>query len=159
MLKLFVSGNSRERDVVGPYIKRLTLTPGVLITLDWVAVMNSVSTPDPELTADERWKYASADLHAINEAHVVWLLIPSSEKPTIGAWIEYGYALGCGKRIVVSGDERRSLFTARAHLLCATHEEAYMQLIDLARRKQVGTTGIPEPVVVTVRETVGVTIK
>jgi hypothetical protein len=57
--------------------------------------------------------FAKADMNAVRECDVLWLLMPQSE--TRGAWVEFGLALAFGKVVVCSGEgQERSIFTSLA---------------------------------------------
>lgn len=121
---IYVAGSSKERELVAAYQAGLRAV-GWRISHDWVAEMNAAAVPDHELSVDQQALFAEADLLGIDKAQVFWLLSPSA--PSIGAYVELGYALGCnGVRVVVSG--RPSLFTSLAHERYATHAEAFLAL-------------------------------
>lgn len=126
-MKIYVSGASAEADAIAQYMSRLR-AGGIEITLDWVAGLKAniaEGKTDALLTNEERAQYAEADLDAIAQADVFWLLAP--ENPSTGSWVELGYALSCqdGLSIFVSGPGRtRCIFVACADGQFQSHEEA-----------------------------------
>lgn len=92
------------------------------VTFDWTRAVLSATVPDRELTEADRARFAFVDLDGVYRAEWFWMLIPAS--PSVGSWCELGAALSDRKMVVVSGDWRRSIFTALAHHRFDTHEQA-----------------------------------
>lgn len=126
---IYVAGSSRERELVSAYQTALKAA-GWWLAHDWVAQMNACHIPDVDLPIEAQRRYAEQDLAGVRRAQVFWLLVPST--PSIGAYVELGYALGLdtrdhgGPRVVVSG--LPSLFTSLADERYATHAEAFAAL-------------------------------
>ena len=97
-LRVYVAGSSGEIERVERVIAHLRLM-GVTITHDWTADIRAVRAAglasDADLSDDEARKHALTDLEAVATAHAVLFLAPTT--PTRGAWVEMGYAYGCGK--------------------------------------------------------------
>jgi len=117
-----IIGSSRERDRVLAAYEAVRTHPHMSLALDWIACMDA-EKPDADLTHQDRQSYAIADLNAIDDADVVWLLASSemSDSRT-----EYGYSLGTGKPVVASG--HLTLFTALADAEYAADAEAFAWL-------------------------------
>jgi hypothetical protein len=82
-------------------------------TSTWLEIIESVGNANPrDVTAKQRADRAFDDLFGVHRADLFWLLVPSLDKPTRGAWIEFGSAQAKGKRIVCSGDTKQSIFCA-----------------------------------------------
>jgi len=128
---IYVAASSRELDLAERCMAELR-KHGWTIAEDWCANMRRVGVPDHELTVEEQRGHARRNTGALRRSDVLWLLVPSRETPSDGAWFELGYvqalddALPHRRRIVVSG--RPSLFTSLAHERYATHEEALATL-------------------------------
>lgn len=122
-MKLYLAASSREADRV----RRAQLAireRGWLLTLDWLTELESNlarGVRDADLSREDQRRHAQADLDAIREADVVWLLAP--QEPTKGAWTELGFALGIGKPVVVSG-AASCIFLELAALRCDSDESA-----------------------------------
>lgn len=66
---------------------------------------------DDRYDVDVQRQCAESDLADLRSADVLWLLWPT--QPTVGAYVELGYALAHGTRVVVSGAGcHSSIFTA-----------------------------------------------
>jgi hypothetical protein len=101
---------------------------------------------DSKLSAEDRCKYALADLRGVLTADVVWLLVANTQQ-ACGSWVELGAALACralresevsdpypaGKGypwIVVSGPKwQRTIFTEPADAHFDTDEEAFRAIL------------------------------
>jgi hypothetical protein len=123
--RVYVCGASAELERAERVIAELRLR-GVEVTFDWCAEIRrhqALGIPDSAIDDIGAYRIAMADLHAVGRAHAVLLLAP--EKPTIGAWVELGYAAALHRTIIVSGPANRcSLFTRIAHLLIDTDDDA-----------------------------------
>jgi hypothetical protein len=134
-VRVYIAGGSSERlTVCRPLIER-AIEFGVDVTADW--------TRDPGWDlgrmphAEEFRESAERDLDAIRRADVVWLVVPAQKSE--GAAAEIGFALGLGKRLVVSGEiGARNIFA-----LCASpgdtfdrHENALAHVVELSRRRE-----------------------
>ncbi len=75
------------------------------------------------MTPDQALRFATNDLVGVTSADVVWFIMPAV-KGSEGAPFEFGLAVGCNKRVVVSGYFRRLIFTTLAEQRFDTHDEA-----------------------------------
>lgn len=124
MSTIYVAGASAEADFVSECIGRL-MGAGMHITFDWTAPVRAARAAgkaDRDLVEHERARHAFTDLDAVHRAEFFWLVLPSNASH--GCWVELGAALAHRKIVVVSGDWRRSIFTALAHHRFDTHEGA-----------------------------------
>jgi hypothetical protein len=125
-VKIYLAGASAEVarcKALGEWCRRF----GHEITFAWWDVVLAAKTHDRDLTEDARVEYAGKDLVGVIDADALWLVVP--EERGVGAWIEFGFALGSirkfpSKRLIVSGDWKKSIFTSLAHDKFDTHEEA-----------------------------------
>jgi hypothetical protein len=116
-LRVYVAGSSVERhDRAIPVIRALYQN-GIEITHDWTIDMQNQSSKarsDADVPDDVRLQCSDDDLNAIRMAHYVLLLSPNNQGSS-GAWTEFGYALGCGVPVIVTGAfGRRTIFTSKA---------------------------------------------
>ena len=129
MKSIYVAGASGEIDIVEPYVKRLK-EAGFLIAHDWCAVVRKVGSANTVMTCAERRGHTLTDREASQCADVFWLLVP--KRVSVGCWVEFGYATSSGsnaKRVVVSADDERSIFTALADESFETHESAFRYIV------------------------------
>lgn len=124
MRRLYIAGASAEIDMVAAYMK-MARERGWAITFDWtrdVFEARAAGVADSALSDDRRAALAVLDLEGVRLADAVWLLVPPPGR-SAGAWLELGYAISMQKRIVVSGDYRRSIFTSLASKCFEHHTE------------------------------------
>ena len=129
MKSIYVAGASGEIDIVEPYVKRLK-EAGFLIAHDWCAAVRKVGSANAWMTRAERRHHARVDREVAQLADVFWLLVP--KQVSVGCWVEFGYAThqaSTTKRVVVSADDERSIFTALADEHFETHENAFRYLV------------------------------
>lgn len=83
---------------------------GVVVTHDWVACIDDVGSANPAGATDaDRAQWAWEDLRGVKDADILWVLWPDTD--SAGAYVELGYAIRGGQRILISGDYRKSIFT------------------------------------------------
>lgn len=137
MKRIYVAGASKEVDMIEGFIAQLK-AKGWHITHDWCAEIRALRTfmgvdkvLDADLSEDHRRKAAFADLEGVKTCDTLWLVYPK-ESVSRGCFVELGYALGMGvdirPGIIVSGDDKKSIFTALADKHYATHLEALESL-------------------------------
>lgn len=119
--RIYVAGSSSERATVAEYMDRLS--DGWTVAYRWPDVINGQSRPDHALTEAECSTFASECLSGVAAAEMFWLVSPT--KPSTGAWIEYGFALGhlAADRVVVSGP-RQGIFQFLGGRYFPQHESA-----------------------------------
>jgi nucleoside 2-deoxyribosyltransferase len=110
---IYVAASSQEIDRAEHWMIRLQ-EEGVRVTSTWIQSIRKVGVANPaDATREQRAVWARQDAAEVAAADGLWLLMPT--KPTSGAWWEFGYAYGLGKRIWISGpDQPRSIFTGLA---------------------------------------------
>jgi hypothetical protein len=74
-------------------------------------------------------RFALCDYTGVAVADVVWFVMPA-QKGSEGAPFEFGLATGRNKRVIVSGDFRRLIFTTLAEQRFDSHDEALAWLGD-----------------------------
>lgn len=132
-MRIYVCGGSSEMDTIAERMRQLR-EMGHMITHDWVATIRSVGEANPrQASHKDRLRWAAEDLRGIEEAHIVWAMLPV--KPSFGCAFELGFACGQGHHVIVSGDWRASIFSAQAEARFNEHDHA------LAWLKLYGTPG------------------
>ena len=133
-MRVYVAGSSgempRARAAIAACRER-----GWAVTEDWPAAIEAHGgLANRGLSRPARMGAARACLRGVDEADVVWLLVPGSGAPSAGCWVELGYALERGnvRAIVCSGDTSRSIFCASAHEV-ETDSDALVRLEELDR--------------------------
>jgi hypothetical protein len=132
-IKVYVAGASSERHTRAiPVIAKLRAA-GVQITHDW--------TDDPGFGVDPSQytrkmarESARLDQKAVEAADCVLLLAPN--KPSTGAWVELGIALGQRIPVWVAG-EHDCIFVESAHAFFWTDDEAVQALISCSASRAV----------------------
>jgi hypothetical protein len=121
-MKIYLAGASKELDTCKHYIERLKLL-GHTITHDWTKEVEANGDANPtNATLEGCRKWSNADFEGVYKANIVWLLYP--ENNSAGCWIEYGYALGIGRSVIVSGNWKKSIFSSLAFERYTNHELA-----------------------------------
>lgn len=120
-VRVYVAGASAERDRVRGAMDYITAEGGV-VTHDWLAEIEAAGSSSAGLTREQRRRAAAANIEAIRQSDVLWLLAPAGRSDAL---VELGIALGVRHdridpepmRIVVSGPASRlSVFAALADL-------------------------------------------
>lgn len=112
-MKVYIAGPSSDLDRVDRAIALLAHVEGVELTYDWTKAVRAErerGVTDDALSFEDARRYATLDLRAIRQADLLWLLLPPPGSTSVGAWVELGYALAMGLRIVASGERSSSIF-------------------------------------------------
>lgn len=124
MKSIYVAASSQEAELASDLAKLLK-NAGWRITHSWFqefVVDGRVPGRDRDVPTDVRTSAAKTDIDAVLQASWLWLLVPQGS--SVGAWVELGAAIASGRRIVVSGDWRRTIFSELAALKFETHSHA-----------------------------------
>lgn len=137
-MKIYLAGASRELDLIRGYRDKL-VAAGHVVTHDWVAVLGefiAAARKESDLDYEEMRSFSGEDLYGVRRAEAFWLLVP--EAPSIGCWVELGHAIHVAMMrkttIVVSGNEKKSIFLAQGHQFFPTHDAA-LAWLSTARTK------------------------
>jgi hypothetical protein len=105
----------------------------IIITIRWWDTIAARGDANPvDAPFHERAMYAADDLDGVQVADVVWLLMPTPGKTSVGCYWEAGYADALRKEILISGDMlERSIFTTRGACF-STDLAALDYLFDIA---------------------------
>lgn len=98
MIAVYVAGASAEIERAEHMIATLRAL-GVVVTHDWPARMRAMG-PEHLLTRPVLADELRACLAGVRRADVLLLLEPT--RPSVGAWVELGYAAGLGTVEIVS---------------------------------------------------------
>lgn len=104
---------------------------GIEVTSTWVDAVPKEGIANPP---DERRRlfYARKDLGEIEEAWekqgCLWMLAPAEPNTSHGAYFELGYATNLGMPRFVSGEYKRSIFTALAQVTVSDDEVAFKRV-------------------------------
>lgn len=154
MKKIYVAGASSEIVRAERWMKALR-DAGIEVVSSWPEVIRKVAesmklghdviaAANPmNATRAERQHWAATDLAEVSISSILWFLLPSTGKPTAGAYTELGYAIALGAmaqearkvgiedapnyRLVCSGTET-SIFTALADWF-PSDEEAFAAIL------------------------------
>jgi nucleoside 2-deoxyribosyltransferase len=131
-MKIYLAGGWLEKDtILKPFRARL-IDAGITVTSKWLdedpLVLPGASNADRELTDARRVWLADMDLADLNEADLVWFLLPAY-KGSVGSWFEFGYAVHACKPIIVSGDWKPSIFSMKADQRFDAHEQAFKAVL------------------------------
>lgn len=91
MHHVYVAGSSREIPRVREAV-RLLDAAGLIAIAHWLDAVEKFGSQGDALTDQQRATCAASDLESIDHADAVLVLWP--ETPSVGAYIELGYALG-----------------------------------------------------------------
>lgn len=120
--RIYLCGGSTEMDLVARHMHTLRAW-GYEVTHDWVAVVRAQGESNPRTaTHKQRLQWSNDDLAGIEDAHIVWGLLPV--KTSFGCAFELGCAMGRGQRVIVSGDWRATIFSAQVDARFNEHDHA-----------------------------------
>jgi hypothetical protein len=127
MTAFYIAGASSEIVIAEFHMARVRAA-GHLVTHDWCAGVRSAPAANPiDATMNQRATWCAEDIGGIERCDVFWLLVPQA--PSVGCWCEIGIAYQMGKRIVMSGEWRTTIFSALARELYDTHALALTELV------------------------------
>lgn len=107
-LRVYVAGSSHELSRVHLAMAAVR-TFGHVVTHDWtipIEAVRAMGIEEHDTGPDNARSYAEADLLGIERSDVVWMLAPTT--PTVGFWVELGYAIRARQPIVISGPSMRT---------------------------------------------------
>jgi hypothetical protein len=97
---------------------------GISISFDWTDCAFKAGP-----TLEEELKFALLDLRGVEMSDLLWLAVP--DIGGCGCFIEMGYALACGKAVVVSGPHRTIFDTLKNCKCFQEHDEALEAIIGI----------------------------
>lgn len=120
---IYLAGASAEAAMIASYATALAQSGWTIAHAWWNDFLVGGHTPgmDRDVSHEIRAMHAHDDFEGALSANYFWLLVPGATG-SVGAWIEYGAAIGYQEPVViVSGDWRRTIFTELADDRFATH--------------------------------------
>jgi nucleoside 2-deoxyribosyltransferase len=134
---IYVAGASAEVEPIGEYINKLR-KEGLRITHDWtreVKLAKAAGRSDQDFDVEERQKLADNDIRGVENCDIFWLIVPNN---SIGAWVEYGYALSLRKLIIVSGNFNRTIFLEKVSEFSkfTSHDNAFKHIVELYKSQE-----------------------
>ena len=122
MIGVYVAGASRDWQRAREFMDRVRAHQRMRITHDWTVSVEAATVDDSELSANQRVGFARTDLAGVARCDALVVLLDTTVA-SVGRWVELGYALrmcdevdqstiALGPRIIVSGGQRKSIFTA-----------------------------------------------
>jgi hypothetical protein len=132
MIQVYVAGASANIERAERFLERVNAHPLMMCTFDWTAAVRlerSKGTADTALTEAQRLTYSTHDMTGVHMADVFVCL---AEAPmSAGQAVELGGALmrkryqSRGPLIIVSGGNRRSIFTVADDFEFAADHEVF----------------------------------
>jgi hypothetical protein len=110
--RIYLAASSSDAARVREWKRPLELA-GLTVVSTWLETIEKVGDANPRAVSNaDRQGWARTDLAEIYDSDLLWFFAPPPEKPTRGAWIEFGYAHARDLEIVSSGDTKQSIFCA-----------------------------------------------
>ena len=101
MVSVYVAASSNDLDRAEQWTTVLRLL-GITVTSTWIPEVRAHGGGNPpDATKQERRQWAYNDLCGVEEADILWVLMPPGRSD--GAFVELGYALKANKTVVTSG--------------------------------------------------------
>lgn len=124
--RYYIAASSHETDRAERVMQALDAA-GFVCSHNWIPTVRAAfasGTSESSLDDAVAAEHARGDLLGVATCDVFVLLAPSTK--TKGAWLEFGYALALGKRVVVAHDSpstaRQSIFTRLADAIVTDAE-------------------------------------
>lgn len=135
-MKIYIASMSDDSRLLG-FVNQVDDLEGVEITHRWWDEVAAVGSANPADASDfDRRVWAEQDLQGVADADVLVLLWPIG--PSVGAFVEYGYALALNKTIILVGDYAPSIFGVLADLHLSGLDNALNTLAFLAKEFEWG---------------------
>lgn len=136
-MKLYIAGGSADLVRVKRMAAEAEKQSWVLVEKWWETVERVGAANPANATKAQRKEWAQSCLRGVDAADYVWVLVPPPGAPSIGCWVEFGYACAKGKLAALSGNNTNSIFGALAGLEVETDEKA-LELMDAVYKAATG---------------------
>lgn len=104
--KVYLAGASKEIERARQWAEKLR-DADIMLTSTWVEVIGRVGAANPATASPEQLtKWTLRDIAEVQDADLLWLLLPAIGVETVAAYVELGVAYVSEKRIVTSGPHR-----------------------------------------------------
>lgn len=128
--RIYIAGSSQEMDRAERMMRLVIHEPSLELASDWVALIRSAGSSNPDWTLRRRRYSAEFALEAVAGSDALWLLVPST--PSTGCWVELGAA--CTARLTTFGSGPSvSLFDSLPSWQYETDEDAFDAIVEWAR--------------------------
>lgn len=134
---VYVAGSSREIPRVREAV-RLLFEAGLIADANWINAVEKFGSQGATLSDRERAECAASDLESIDIADAIMVLWP--ETPSVGAYVELGYALGRVKHardsvlqpviLIVGGDSIWHSHLRRGELISSPRGDTFATVED-----------------------------
>jgi nucleoside 2-deoxyribosyltransferase len=129
--KVYLAGSSHEWERVNQWSEMLRKFANIGIVSTWHVQPPDWAGNDSSTPSDIARAAAHNAFQQVDACDVLWLLWPQAK--SFGSYIEFGFAVGRGKRTIVSGiDAVQSIFTSRADVRCDMDFDAYCHVTSRA---------------------------
>ncbi len=131
MNQIYIAGSSSDLVRVKA-AAALAEKAGYNISEKWWETVEKHGTNPPNASRADKRKWSEQCLRGVAKADIIWVLAPPAGS-TIGAWIEFGYAIGSNtKKLTAISGNVSSIFTAMAGICADTDEQALTLIIAAA---------------------------
>lgn len=131
-MRIYIAASSDNADRAVEVATELGSKGCTITSTWWTDIAERGQGANPRDADDQqRANWSAKDLSQVADSDALLLLVPNDTASSHGAFLEYGYALGLGKIVAVSGDTLRSIFCALAEEF-DTDGEAIDWLVQLA---------------------------
>lgn len=130
-MRIYVAGASAEVERAAAFMERCR-NAGVEVVSTWAEAIKAEPVADRDLKPSDAIRYAEGDIEEIEAADGLVLLVPPPGRGA-GAYVEFGWALGCPERwTMVVGDPAQSVFFRLADMHAPNEDAALAELRDIA---------------------------
>lgn len=130
-MRIYIAGASAERTMIATFMAAVRQAGGE-ITFDWVKAIEEANKLDSDLTHSEATECALLDLQGVDDADLLWHVIPTNNSK--GSWVEYGYALAKNKPVITSGARNGCIFSSLSAMHFPDHATALNAVIAYINR-------------------------
>lgn len=104
---------------------------GIGVVASWIENVERVGESNPRnATKQQRLTWSTQNIREMQDASVIWFLVPAVTAPTRGGWYEAGFGYCAAQRLVFSGDTLQSIYCATG-LEFDTDEDAFTAILGM----------------------------
>jgi nucleoside 2-deoxyribosyltransferase len=131
--KVYVAGSSKELARAQAVMAKLE-EHDIHVMSTWPKVIGKVGAANPaDATIEQLTKWTLRDLAEVEESDILALLLPAMDVPTVGAWVELGYAYARNKPIIASGPHRPIFTPVLVSVYCESDDDLVQRIVDRHR--------------------------
>lgn len=136
-IRIYIAASSKDVERAECWTSRLAATGRFIITSAWVDEVKVNGSNKSILSHDQRYKLADDCQAGVENADVVWVLMPVDS--SMGAFWEFGFATAYKLATCVSGNNQHaSVFTALAKYRFETDEQAFDFISNVTMKRLYG---------------------